>query len=791
MNIIICPVDVICIYMKPSISNMNDNNMFKSSKKDREGNVNDKNKNDKVDTTTHKDTENGVSSRSSNKYNTRNSKKGNNKVGNKNALPVKSKPNNKKVSHDDGDDSSSDDNESSEYENNEEEDEDDFIVNDKGTNSLDNSEYKKFLNSMFPSAYMKKKTKDAESKKEREGNKNKNKNKNKNSTKSIPTKRNKRKSTSKEEEESEEEEEDSEYVTEESNEEEESDNDDESDEDDDTEEEYYVKSAKKGKNGINLILSISDPNEYETDYSEEDEYSTNSSAGSSDEDDTSDDEDDDSDDSDKEVRKNKRLKKEEELRTDSLLAQKELHTINALKMSYTTILETDKENEIALEGLKNLEKKESMIKKNMHKKEKKQKTTNTRKYKSIINKKNLMNDYKYFKNKLSLEDQRKVIEEVNVINKIDIVQKPYRISLLESSIPPYLKAIAMSKISLLRNMEPGNGEFFKVKTWVDTFMKIPFDIYRSLPLTMSDGVDKCHEYMENSKNVLDNAVYGLNDAKMQIMQLIGQWISNPNAMGTSIAIKGPMGTGKTTLVKEGISKILNRDFAFLAWATDSSVLEGHGYTYEGSTWGKIVDILIHTKSMNPVIYFDELDKISDTPKGEEIAGILTHLTDTSQNSLFHDKYFSEIEFDLSKCLFIFSYNDEKKVNPILLDRMYKIQTKGYDKKEKTVIASKYIIPKIIEQVNFKEEDIIIPNETIHFIIDSYTGKEDGVRNLKRCLEIVYTKLNMFRLMKPDSTLFDGEVAFKVEFPFTVTTEVLGKMIKRTDLMSQSLHMMYL
>jgi ATP-dependent Lon protease len=90
--------------------------------------------------------------------------------------------------------------------------------------------------------------------------------------------------------------------------------------------------------------------------------------------------------------------------------------------------------------------------------------------------------------------------------------------------------------------------------------------------------------------------------------------------------------------------------------------------------------------MNPVIYFDELDKISDTPKGEEIAGILTHLTDTSQNSQYHDKYFAEVDFDLSKCLFIFSYNDESKVNPILRDRMYRIHTKGYDKKQKTIIS---------------------------------------------------------------------------------------------------------
>ena len=750
--------------------------MMKSTKKDRDNKSGDAGD---VTSTADKESVSAITTRSSTKKNNT-KEKGEIKKNNKGkGKTINTKMNKKRHA---ADDSSSEEEEESD----EGESEDDFIVNDKGANSPEDAEYKKFLSEMFPSKYMKKKAKNAASVK--------NKNTNKNVSNKY-FKKNKMTSHKRSKvEEVEEEDDDSEYKTEDgesSDEEEESEEEEYETEEEDSEEEYYVKSAKKGKNGINLILSISDPNEYETDYSEEDEYSTNSSEGSSDEDDTSDD--DDSDNSDKEERKKNRLKKEEELRSDSLIAQKEIKTIQSLKEPYQKILENDKDNEIALEGLKSLEKKEATIKKNIHKKEKKQKTKNTRKYKSVVNKKNLMNDYKYFKNKLTLEEQKKVIEEVNVINKIDIVQKPYRISLLESSIPPYLKAIAMSKISLLRHMEPGNGEFFKVKTWVDTFMKIPFNIYRSLPLTMSDGVEKCHEYMEKSKAILDSAVFGLNDAKMQIMQLIGQWISNPKAMGTSIAIKGPMGTGKTTLVKEGISKILNREFAFLALggATDSSVLEGHGYTYEGSTWGKVVDILIQAKSMNPVIYFDELDKISDTPKGEEIAGILTHLTDTSQNALFHDKYFSEIEFDLSKCLFIFSYNDEKKVNPILLDRMYKIQTKGYDKKEKTVIATKYLIPKIIEQVNFSEGDIVIPNETIEHIIENYTEKEDGVRNLKRCLEIVYTKLNMFRLMKPDSSLFDGEVAIKVDFPFTVSVETLNKLIKRKDLMSHSLYMMYM
>ena len=470
---------------------------------------------------------------------------------------------------------------------------------------------------------------------------------------------------------------------------------------------------------------------------------------------------------------------------------KQQATINEIRKTFEGILEKDKSNKIALSGLKELEEKDNKLKKQLNKKVKTQKNKNTNTFKKLINQKSLLNDYSYFKDKMTVEEQKKVIYEVEEINKINIVQKPYRLTLLEADIPVHLKSIALSKISALRHMDPGNGEYYKVKNWVDTFMQIPFNRYKTLPLSIENGIDECHDYMANSKAILDQAVYGLNDAKLQIMQMVGQWISNPTSIGTAIAIKGPMGTGKTTLVKEGISKILNRDFAFIALggATDSSFLEGHSYTYEGSTWGKIVDILVKTKSMNPVIYFDELDKISDTPKGEEIAGILTHLTDTAQNTQFHDKYFSEIDFDLSKCLFIFSYNDESKVNPILLDRMYKIQTAGYEKKDKRTISKDYLIPTIIQQVNFKEGDIIIPDETIDYLVENYTEEEKGVRNLKRSLEIIYTKLNLYRLMKPDSTLFEKEMTLKVEFPYTVTTDIVKKLIKM-DEKSTSLYGLY-
>jgi|688.fasta_scaffold43735_2 ATP-dependent Lon protease len=424
------------------------------------------------------------------------------------------------------------------------------------------------------------------------------------------------------------------------------------------------------------------------------------------------------------------------------------------------------------------------IKNQIAKKERKiekEKERNERIFRKIIKNKNMLNDYNYFI-KLDSEEQKCIIKKIKEINNITKIDKPYRLSLIESSIPAIFKVTAMKKMAILRNMEPGSGEYCKIKNWVDTFMQIPFNKTDKLPICIGDGIDKCHEFMENAQKTLDSAVYGLNDAKMQIMQILGQLIMNPSSIGTAIAIHGPPGSGKTSLVKEGISKILNRPFAFIALggATDSSFLEGHSYTYEGSTWGKIVQILIDSKSMNPVIYFDELDKISDTPKGEEIASILTHLTDTSQNSQFHDKYFSEIDFDLSKCIFIFSYNDESKVNPILKDRMYRISTKGYDIQQKTIICNQYLLPNIRKQVAFDNGMVTIPDNTIKHIIENYCLNESGVRNLKRCMEIIHTKLNLFRLMKPDNNLFGKDLALKVSFPFTVSIDIVDKLLKRDE-----------
>ena len=251
-----------------------------------------------------------------------------------------------------------------------------------------------------------------------------------------------------------------------------------------------------------------------------------------------------------------------------------------------------------------------------------------------------------------------------------------------------------------------------------------------------------------------------------------------------------MGNGKTTLVKEGIAKAIGRPFSFIALGgqSDSSLFEGHSYTYEGSHWGRIIDILIDSKCMNPVIYFDELDKVSETYKGEEIIHMLTHLTDPSQNSLFQDNYYPGINIDLSKVLFIFSFNDESKVNRILKDRMYVINTKGFNTKEKIRICREYIFPELYDTYLFKSDDIIIDDNILEYIIEKYTNKEEGVRNLKRCIEGIISKINIYYLTGNNA---DVELNFKIKdfkLPYNVDRDDIDNFLKVKQNNSAPMHM---
>jgi len=400
-------------------------------------------------------------------------------------------------------------------------------------------------------------------------------------------------------------------------------------------------------------------------------------------------------------------------------------------------------------------------------------------------------DNKMKKHFLSLEEVEqdnilKLEEEIKTLNN-EIV--PLRYQLLKCPMDIKVKAVAIKKLNSLESMDSSGNEYYKLKSYVEGLMQIPFGKYQHLPITKLNSPSEITDYMLKCSGILDSAVYSHPKAKSQILQIVGKWISNPQSKGSVFSIMGPMGNGKTTLVKEGIAKMINRPFEFisLGGATDSSLLDGHSYTYEGAIPGRIVEILKKSRCMNPVIYFDELDKVSNTPKGEEIINLLIHLTDFSQNDRFMDKYYSDIPLDLSQALFIFSLNNMENVNPILRDRMMMIQTGKLLLEDKIKVSQDYIIPKILLDIGIKKEDIIFSEEVIQFCINNYS-KEDGVRNLKRTYETLLEKLNILRLLQVQEDKEMGKklnfssqmtelLNKKVSFPLNITEELIKNLVE--------------
>ena len=292
-----------------------------------------------------------------------------------------------------------------------------------------------------------------------------------------------------------------------------------------------------------------------------------------------------------------------------------------------------------------------------------------------------------------------------------------------------------------------------------------FPIEKKYLNELRSSCDEINQNISLISNDLELAIHGHKNAKRQIERIIAQWISGKN-QGYCLGFEGPPGIGKTSFAKKGIANCLRdendcpRPFAFIALggSSNASTIDGHNYTYVGSTWGKIVDILIESKCMNPIIFIDELDKVSKSEQGKEIIGVLTHLTDYTQNDAFQDKYFSGINLDLSKVLFIFSYNDVNNIDKILLDRIHRIKFDYMTTDDKVIIVKKFIFPELCERVGLSNK-IIIEDNVIVYIIETYTS-EPGVRKLKELFFEIIGEINVIALKNEQ----------QISFPTTITID---------------------
>jgi len=376
----------------------------------------------------------------------------------------------------------------------------------------------------------------------------------------------------------------------------------------------------------------------------------------------------------------------------------------------------------------------------------------------------IMNEIKHeFKETISKENifcstvqlaQKENYTSLEIMKYIKQYQQYFQQQLLDN------KLLILTEIKKINNFIKENGVKYKkithrnkeissLRDEIDDFIAFFNGKYKITHYfsKIEDKFSIISDYMTEVKKKLDKSVFGHEKPKKQIERIIGQWI-NGEHQGYCFGFEGPAGVGKTSLAKYGLSSCLvdengeSRPFAMIQLGGDSngSTLHGHNYTYVGSTWGIVVQILIDKKCMNPIIFIDEVDKISKTENGKELFGILIHLLDSTQNDCFQDKYFSGIDLDLSKALFILSYNDVDSIDRILLDRIHRVKFSSLSLEEKITISREYLLPEIYKKMGL-EDVIYFEDEVIKYIVDNYT-LESGVRKLKEVLFEIVGEINL-------------------------------------------------
>ena len=290
-----------------------------------------------------------------------------------------------------------------------------------------------------------------------------------------------------------------------------------------------------------------------------------------------------------------------------------------------------------------------------------------------------------------------------------------------------VKSTFLKEVDKLERMHPQSPDYSVQLNYLQTMMSLPWGVYTTDNLNLT-----------NAEKTLNKDHYGLEKVKERILEHLAVLKLKGDMKSPIICLYGPPGVGKTSLGKS-VAEALNRKYIriSLGGLHDEAEIRGHRRTYIGAMPGRIIQGLIKAKSSNPVFVLDEIDKIGNDFKGDPASALLEVL-DPEQNNAFHDNYI-DIDYDLSKILFIATANNLNTISQPLLDRMELIDISGYIIEEKVEIGRRHLVPKQLENHGLKEGDVVIPKKVMAAIVDQYT-RESGVRELDKKIARIMRKV---------------------------------------------------
>jgi ATP-dependent Lon protease len=408
--------------------------------------------------------------------------------------------------------------------------------------------------------------------------------------------------------------------------------------------------------------------------------------------------------------------------------------------------------------------------------------------------------YDYVNNRMDEHDDQYEVEYRNYLktlgnderNELKLLEKelknfnqdndrPLKYRILKMNASMEIKSLAMSKLKNMSNLDHSSPDYAYEWSTLNSILDIPWGETTPLPVTKDDGPEAIQKFLLESLQFLDTVTYGQHKAKSTMMLELGSYLENPDSCGFILGVKGPVGSGKTTLIANGLARILGRYFyrIDLGGAKHADTLMGSRKVFERADMGDLAKAVIKGKKMDPLLFLDEFDKVSKTEYGIELLDALNDLTDKNRNNSILDQYLG-VHMDLSKAVIVFAYNSSDDIPLTLRSRIHEIEIEPYETEDKIQMVKQFFLPKSCEKLHFSPENIRFSVAALRKIILDYTNNEEGVRKLEERIDEIILKLNWARLTSGSVTQelvnYHGSQLSLLKFPFRITVKNLSKLL---------------